>query len=143
MVLIKQMLAEASELPVDRQIILPVERRQFLKRRWRFTAVDGTEFGFDLVSRLTNGCVIHHEDGIDYVVRQLPELVYQVPLRSPEEAAMIGWKTGNLHLPTQITYDAMLVLHDPAFLNLLTREGWPYSEVEVIFQPMKAMAHEA
>ena len=138
---IQRMLAECSQLPPERQVILAAERRLFLKRRWRATAADGSEFGFDLDARLTNNCVIFHRDGLDYVVRQLPETVYQVPFQNPSHAALVAWKTGNLHLPSQILEDSILVLHDEAMTNLLKREGWTFSEPEVVFTPMKAMAH--
>lgn len=141
MQLIQRMLVQSSTLPKERQVVLATERRQFLKRRWRGIADDGTEFGFDLEDRLTNGCVIFQNDGIDYIVRQLPEIVYQIPFDSPAHGALVAWKTGNLHLPAQILDDSILVLHDEAMTNLLKREGWTFSEPEVVFTPMKAMAH--
>jgi urease accessory protein len=139
--LIQRMLAEESELPGDRQIILAAERRQFLKRRWRGIAGDGTEFGFDLEVRLIDGCVIHHAGGFDYLVRQLSEVVYRIPFESPAHAALVAWKTGNLHLPAQLEDNAILVLHDEAMSQLLKREGWNFTEPEVLFTPMKAVAH--
>jgi urease accessory protein len=139
--LIQRMLAETSDLPEAQQILLTAERRQFLKRRWRAIAADGTEFGFDLESRLTDGCVIHHENGNDYIVRQLPEIVYEIPITSPDQAALVGWKAGNLHLPAQILPDCIRILHDDAMKQLLEREEWPFTEPEVVFIPMKAMAH--
>jgi urease accessory protein len=139
--LIQRMLAEQSDLPETQQILLTAERRQFLKRRWRATAADGTEFGFDLESRLTDGCVVHHENGNDYIVRQLPEIVYEIPITSPDQAALVGWKAGNLHMPAQILPDCIRILHDDAMKQLLEREEWPFTEPEVVFAPMKAMAH--
>jgi urease accessory protein len=125
--LIQRMLAEKSSLPLDQQIVLSAERRIFLKRRWRSHASDGTEFGFDLENRLTD--------------RQLPEVVYQIPFDDAAHAALVAWKTGNLHLPAQILDDSILVLHDEAMAQLLQREGWKFSEPEVLFTPMKAIAH--
>ena len=139
--LVTRMLADASQFPPGQQIILAAERRLFLKRRWRATASDGTDFGFDLEERLCDGAVIWRRDGFDYVVRQEPETVYQIALDSPAQAALAAWKTGNLHLPAQITDEAMWVLHDPAMAQLLEREGWSYTEPEVVFRPLKAMAH--
>jgi urease accessory protein len=139
--LIQSMLAEKSHLPADRCVMLRAERRQFLKRRWRGIADDGTEFGFDLESRLVDGGVVFHENGRDYIVRQLPERVYEVPLASPDFAALVAWKVGNLHLPAQIMASSIRVLHDEAMTQLLDREGWSFSQPEVIFTPMKAMAH--
>jgi len=138
---IQNAIGPESGLPPEWQIVLAAERRQFLKRRWRGIAADGTEFGFDLENRLTDGCVIFQADGKDYIVRQLPETVYQVECRNPAQAALIGWKVGNLHLPAQILDDAILILHDEAMAQLLEREGWDFSEPELIFTPMKAMAH--
>jgi urease accessory protein len=139
--LIPRMLAPSSALPPEAQIILYAERRQFLKRRWRAIADDGTEFGFDLDSRLTDGCVVFHQDGKDYVVRQVPELVYEVIYESPGHAALVAWRVGNLHLPAQILADRIHVLHDEAMNQLLATEGWAFTEPEVLFQPLKAIAH--
>jgi len=141
MQLIQRLLAESSELPAERQVVLAAERRQFFKRRWRGIAQDGTEFGFDLENRLVDGGVIFHQDGWDYVVRQLVEKVYEVPFDSPSFAALVAWKVGNLHLPAQILDHAIRVLHDEAMTQLLEREGWPHTEPEVLFTPMKVMAH--
>jgi urease accessory protein len=139
--LIQRMIAEKSLLPPETQLVLAAERRQFLKRRWRGVAEDGTEFGFDLETRLTDGGVIFQQGGKDYIVRQLPEMVYEVPLESPAWAALVAWKVGNLHLPAQILDHSIRVLHDEAMAQLLDREGWDFTEPEVIFTPMKAVAH--
>lgn len=139
--LIEKMVNVTSERPLVNRIELTVERRKFLKRRWRGTASDGTDFGFDLESRLTDGCVIFQNGETDYIVRQLPERVYEVPFSSPGEGALIGWKVGNLHLPAQIMESSLRILHDDAMKQLLEREGWPFTEPDVLFTPMKAMAH--
>ena len=141
MILVTRLLESASARPPEAQRVLAAERRQFLKRRWRGTAEDGTEFGFDLESRLVDGGVIHRRDDIDYVVRQLPETVYQIPFDNPAHAALVGWKVGNLHLPAEVFDGFIRVLHDDAMKQLLDREGWPHSEPVVLFQPLKAMAH--
>ena len=139
--LIQRMLREKSLLPPETQISLSAERRQFLKRRWRGTAEDGTEFGFDLENRLSDGGVIFHQDGRDYVVRQLPETVFEIAFSTADQAALVAWKTGNLHLPAQILDSCIRVLHDDAMRQLLEREGWLYTEPEVLFSPMKEVAH--
>lgn len=139
--LIHRSLGGNSNLPAELQITLSAERRQFLKRRWRGTAEDGTEFAFDLESRLTDGGVIFQQNGRDYIVRQLPEPVYEVLLETPAQAALVAWKVGNLHLPAEILEHSIRVLHDEAMTQLLAREGWPHTEPEVVFTPMKAMAH--
>lgn len=139
--LIHRLLADCSILPEENQVVLAAERREFLKRRWRGTAADGTEFGFDLESRLSDGGLIFHQSGIDYIVRQLPEKVYQVPFENPAHAALVAWKVGNLHLPAQILDQSILVLHDEAMTQLLSREGWAFEEPILLFTPMKAVAH--
>lgn len=141
MQIIQRMLTVKSELLPGQQIILFAERTDFLKRRWRSRAENGREFGFDLEERLTEGCVIFHENGWDYLVRQLPETVYEIALTSAEQAALVGWKTGNLHMPTEVLAGSIRVLHDEAMRQLLEREGWSYTEPRVIFRPLKAMAH--
>jgi urease accessory protein len=141
MQLVTRMLEPASSRPPEGQVVLAAERRQFLKRRWRGVAEDGTEFGFDLESRLADGGVIFRQDGKDYIVRQLPEAVYDVPFENPAHAALVAWKTGNLHLPAQIFDDRIHVLHDEAMARLLDREGWAFTEPVVLFQPLKTMAH--
>jgi urease accessory protein len=139
--LIESMIAVKSDKPPENRIELAIERRKFLKRRWRATASDGTDFGFDLESRLTDGCVIYQDGNTDYIVRQLPEKVFEVAFTNPAEGALIGWKVGNLHLPAQIMEGSLRILHDDAMKQLLAREGWPFTEPEVLFTPMKAMAH--
>lgn len=139
--LIQRAISLSSDLNEEHQIILHAERRQFLKRRWRGQADDGTEFGFDLEERLTDGCVIFHQEGKDYLVRQTKEKVFCIPFIHPAQAALIAWKTGNLHMPAQITEHALYVLHDDAMRNLIERENWEYTEPEILFTPMKAVPH--
>lgn len=139
--LIEKMVSPVSGKLQEKQIELAVERRLFLKRRWRATAADGTDFGFDLASRLTDGCVIFQTEEADYIVRQLPEKVYEVPFATPAAGALIAWKVGNLHLPAQVLENSIRVLHDDSMTQLLARESWDFTEPDVLFTPMKAMAH--
>lgn len=139
--LITHMLAESSSRPVSQRVVIAVERRVFLKRRWRAQAPDGSDFGFDLEHRLVDGCVVYQTEDVDYVVEQLPEIVYNIPFENPAHAAEVAWKVGNLHLPAEILEDRILVLHDEAMTQLLARENWQFSEPSVLFRPLKAMAH--
>ena len=141
MILITRMLLESSPRPATEQVELRVERRIFLKRRWRGVAADGTEFGFDLASRLTHGGVIHQTAEADYIVCQEPEQVYQIRPGSADEAALMGWKIGNLHLGVQIMDGLIRITHDAAVLQLCEREGWAHEEVSVIFNPLRVTAH--
>jgi len=139
--LIHRHLSDFSARPVSAQITVPAERRQFLKRRWRGLAADGVEFGFDLEQRLPHGAVIFQTPENDYIVLQQAEPVYVMQPASPDQAALIGWMIGNLHLPVEITGGKIRALHDPAVRQLLERERWPYTEETVIFQPLRVVAH--
>ena len=139
--LIHRHLSEASARPASEQVRLRAERRQFLKRRWRGVAEDGTEFGFDLEARLPDGALVFRTEAYDYIVLQEPETVYVVRPGSADEAALIGWKIGNLHLPVEISGGLVRVLHDPAVRQLCEREGWPVLEETVIFKPLRVVPH--
>lgn len=139
MIVINRMVADRSESDV--QIKLMAERRLFLKRRWRATAEDGTEFGFDLDSRLNNGAVILQTEVADYVIWQEPEIVHEIPFESAGQSALIGWKIGNLHLPVQILAASILVQQDLAVTQLCEREGWLATEVRVVFNPLRVTPH--
>lgn len=143
MILIQRMVAEASARPVSEQVELLVERRLFLKRRWRGVAADGTEFGFDLEARLKHGCVVHQTEAADYVVRQEPEMVYQIRPETLDMASLMGWKIGNLHLGVQVIDGLIRITHDVAVLQLFEREGWAFEEVRVVFNPLRVTAHAA
>lgn len=140
-VIVTRLLAEASSRPVAEQVVLPAERRLFLKRRWRGVAVDGAEFGFDLETRLRDGAVIHQTDKRDYVIRQEHEAVYVLRPVHPDEAALMGWKIGNLHMPVEVRAGEIRIVHDPAVRQLLEREGWPFEESMMLFNPLRVTAH--
>lgn len=137
MPLVKDMLAERSLRPERERVRLTVERHLFLKRRWQGVAEDGVEFEFDLASRLKDGCVIHQSDTADYVIAQKEETVFQIATPTAEEAALVGWKIGNLHFPVQIVEEFIRVTADPMILELLAAEDWSHEEVSVVFQPLK------
>lgn len=141
MVLIRRHVLEASPRPAGEQVVLLAERRMFLKRRWRAVAEDGVEFGFDLEGRLHSGAVIHRTEERDYVVRQEEERVYELKFKGSAEAALMGWKVGNLHLPVEVGEGWLRVGHDPAVAQLCAREGWEVGETEVIFNPLRVTPH--
>ena len=141
MLLIQRHVLDASPRPSEEQVPLRVERRMFLKRRWRATAEDGMEFGFDLAGRLHPGAVIHRTDHADYVIWQEEEPVYEICYKDAAQAALMGWKIGNLHFPVQIGEGWVRVTRDPAVTQLCGREGWAVTEVEVIFNPLRCAAH--
>jgi urease accessory protein len=139
--IVTRKIADRSARPAAEQIALTAERRLFLKRRWRGTAEDGTEFGFDLESRLHDGCVFYQTPDADYIIRQQVDPVYIVSPRTADEAALLGWKIGNLHMPVEIIGGQIRAAHDPAVRQLLEREGWPFEESTVLFNPLRVTAH--
>ena len=141
MILVQRMVSESSVRPAADQVELIAERRLFLKRRWRAAAADGTDFGFDLESRLKHGCVIYQSESLDYVILQQKEDIYELHPESAGKAAVMGWKIGNLHLPVQIIDGVIRVSRDPAVLQLIEGEGWPFTEVSVVFEPLRVIAH--
>jgi urease accessory protein len=137
MLLVRHMTAERSLRAEDGQVRLFVERHLFLKRRWQGVAEDGTEFDFDLESRLKHGCVIHQTGAVDYVIMQKPEAVIQIATPAAQQAALAGWRIGNLHFPVQILEGCIRVTADPVIRELVEQEKWPHEEVTVVFQPLK------
>lgn len=141
MLLIQRHVLDASPRPPAEQVRLRAERRMFLKRRWRAVAEDGVEFGFDLAARLHSGAVIHRTEAADYVVLQEEEPVYEIRYTDAAQAALIGWKIGNLHFPVQIGEGWVRVTRDLAVTQLCEREGWAVTGADVIFNPLRVTAH--
>jgi urease accessory protein len=124
-----------ASLPVVR---LKVERSLFSKRRWRCTAEDGREFGFDLAERLPDGAVVFASDTMAYVIEQQPEPVLEIGVSglSAASAARLGWRFGNLHFQIEVTSDFIRVVDDPAVRQMLEREGIAFTAGERVFRPV-------
>jgi len=119
---------------------LRVPRTTLAKRRWRGTAEDGHEFGFDLDTTLSHGAHFWMKDATSYVIEQMPEEVLEIPVSTVEQAARVAWSLGNLHFGVQVLADAVRVTEDPAVLQLLSREGIPFQRVTCVFLPLSAGA---
>ncbi|MCX7712860.1 MAG: hypothetical protein N2035_04250 [Chthoniobacterales bacterium] len=126
-----------------KEILIRVDRLTLGKCRWRATADDGTDFGFDLQKPLRNGDFVYEEGEKVYRLSLLPEEVLEVELPAhPADAALLGWKIGNLHFPIEIVGEEKLrIVDDPAVRQLLEREARPYQVVRAIFQPLSAAPH--
>jgi len=124
--------------------LLHVDRLTLAKRRWRGTAEDGTEFGFDLAAPLTDGAAFHASAHTVYVIAQQPEPVLEIALiPRPAPVARLGWAIGNLHFPIQVTEEVIRVPDDPALRQLFEREKIPFTARESVFIPFaKAHRHE-
>lgn len=117
-------------------VAIPVDRRQLARRRWRGTADDGAEFGFELEEPLADGSVVAATPFVRYVIRQSPEPVLEIPLDVPADAAaVIGWAVGNLHFPIEAQADRVLAPDDPGLRQALDRLGIHYHEAQAVFQP--------
>jgi urease accessory protein len=125
--------AADSSLP---EVALRVERLTLAKRLWRGTAVDGTEFGFELDAPLKHGDTFFQSATARYSVQQHPESVVEVSLDlAPSAAAGIGWAVGNLHLELQSEPARLLAPDEPAVRQLLERLKVPFKQTSAIFRP--------
>ena len=119
-----------------REIAISVDRITLAKRIWRGAAEDGTEFGFELANRLSDGDVVFQSESARYVVRQLPEPVIEVSLAvAPSAAAGMGWAIGNLHLELQAEPTRLLAPDEPAVRQLLDRLNVPFTSTTALFRP--------
>lgn len=125
------------------RVSLRVDRATLSKRRWRGSAEDGSEFGFDLAQPLANGAIFFETETSVYEIAQLPEDLLEISLGEAAHAARTGWMIGNLHFPVEIAGGVMRVPDDPAARRLLEREQIGFAPVQKIFHPLKAaIPHE-
>jgi urease accessory protein len=120
---------------------LPADRATLAKRRWRGTAEDGREFGFDLDETLEHGDHFFAEGDRHYVIDQTAEDVVEIAITSPEQAAHVAWNLGNLHFGVQVTPGSIRVADDPAVRQFLAREHVAHRKVSCVFTPHSAGAH--
>ncbi len=118
------------------QVELRTDRLTLVKRLWRGTALDGTEFGFDLTSPLKPGETFFESGTTRYVVLQVAEPVVEIALEiAPSAAAGIGWAIGNLHLELSAEPTRLLAPDEPAVRQLLERLKVPYRSTVAVFRP--------
>ncbi len=118
------------------RVRLHVDRLSLAKRRWRGSAEDGAEFGFDLAAPLGHGAGFYENEQSVYTIEQRPEPVLEVemiPRAAP--VARLGWTIGNLHFPIQVTDEVIRVPDDVALRQLFDREKIPFTLCERIFEP--------
>ena len=131
-----------TQFDIDaRRVTLRVDRIKLEKRRWRGTAEDGTDFGFEVENPIRHGQPFFESEGKVYFIEQLPEQVLETELKdSPSEAAKAGWTIGNLHMPLEVDGSVMRTADDPALHQLFNALGVPCRKTEAIFQPMRGSA---
>ncbi len=127
------------------RITLIADRLVLAKRRWRGTATDGADFGFDLSAPLGDGAAFFASESSVYCIAQKPEPVLEVALiPKPAPVARLGWTIGNLHFPIQVTDEVIRVPDDSALRQLFEREKIPFTACERVFVPFaKGHVHEA
>jgi urease accessory protein len=123
-----------------RRVILRADRLTLAKRRWRATAEDGREFGFDLAALLNHGDCFLVDGEVVYSIEQQPEAVLEIPVTTPENAARIAWNIGNLHLGIQVLPAALRTADDPAAAQMLARERIAFQRRTDIFLPLSGSA---
>ncbi|MDQ8201638.1 hypothetical protein [Pelagicoccus sp. SDUM812003] len=124
------------EIPESKKRIpLKIDRLKLAKRRFRATASDGADFGFDLSHPLTHATPFFETEDSVYLIEQEPEPVLKVPFANAEQAALYGWMIGNMHFPAAFEAQAILAQDDPAVRQMLERAEIAYSEERAIFQP--------
>jgi urease accessory protein len=121
-------------------ILIKADRLTLAKRRWRATAENGAEFGFDLPHAPSHGAVVHFSNGDYYQLDQLPEPVLEIPYKTAEEGTRLAWQIGNLHFPCEVLPEKLRVTDDVALRQMLDREHIPHTHAEAVFQPLKAVA---
>lgn len=119
------------------RIRVSVDRHTLARRRWRGTAEDGAEFGFDLEHPLKDGEVFAATPAAAYAIAQKSESVLEVALHpEPGAAARLGWTIGNLHFSLQIEGEILRVADDPALRQLFEREAIAYAIRDCVFKPL-------
>ena len=131
-----------SQIPESlKSISIPVDRHKLARRRWRGTATDGTDFGFDVSDALAHGDCVYTAEKNAYVIEQMPEDCFLIALKKAKESAWIGWMIGNLHFKAAFSEEGLLVQDDLAVEQMLDREHIHYHRVQRIFQPSKQGGH--
>jgi urease accessory protein len=125
--------------PALPRVPLAVDRLTLARRRWRGTASDGSDFGFDLEHPLVDGDVFHATGAAAYVIEQRAEPVLEVALgMDAPAAARLGWIIGNLHFPLEVDGGLVRVADDPALRQLFEREHVHFHGREAVFRPLGA-----
>ena len=136
-----QELPDVHGLKGHHKVLLQAERTTLAKRRWRGTARDGREFGFDLDATLSDGTPFHVDGNTFYVIEQLPEELLEIPVTSIKQAARIAWNLGNLHFGVEVSTHFLRVPPDPAVHQFLEREQIGFRKIQAVFLPLSGAAH--
>ena len=117
-------------------ILISVDRSTLAKRRWRGTATDGKEFGFDLERPLEDGALIFADSVNVYQLAQKPEALLTIALGDAAGAVRLGWLLGNLHFRIAVEDGVIQVPDDPAVQQALEREHIHFHRIKAVFRPL-------
>jgi urease accessory protein len=116
---------------------LAVDRLTLARRRWRGTAEDGREFGFDLEHPLHHAEAFFLDADRVYQIQQQAEPVLRVSLEtSRSAAARLGWLVGNLHFQIEVGDEALYAPDDSAIRQMLDREHVAFTPESRVFTPL-------
>ena len=118
------------------EISVKADRHDLARRRWRVTASDGQELGFDLLKPVRHGQTVYETPTHRYVMQQHPEAVLVIDLNLAAATAIgLGWAFGNLHLEASSEPGVMLVPDAAAARQLLVRLEMPFTPAVRVFRP--------
>ena len=111
------------------------------QRRWtrgRLTTAGGRELGIALETGavLNPGAVLCVEQDWYAVVKPAEEPTLAVTPSNSTEALRVAYEVGNRHFPLAIEGGELLVLDDPAMVQLLERLGVPWERRNAVFAPI-------
>ena len=120
-----------------------VDRVTLYKRRWRATAIDGTELAVALDDPAKDGQTLESADGRRFLIEQTEESIVSIPLpQSTKMAAQVGWYLGNQHLPVEVREEEILLEEIETLKASLKRIGIPFkTRVDVFRCKMHSHQH--
>lgn len=138
MILINQAIDKDRDVSEFEPVSIRVDRFKLLKRRWRGTAQDGTDFGFELDQPLSHGACYYLTETKRYVIDQAPEQVIEVDFTGHLfEGLHVAWSIGNLHMPMQSLDSGVRVADDPAVRQLFAHLNVTYHVNDAVFEPIR------
>lgn len=107
------------------------------RRRLSMASDGGLAFLLDLAhaTAFEDGDALAIEDGRLVLVRAAAEALVEVRAESPLLLKQVIWHLGNRHVATEITDDAVYVLHDHVLIDMLRGLGASVALVERPFRP--------
>jgi urease accessory protein len=95
----------------------------------------------DKPTALNDGDAIKLEDGSLVLIKAAAQKLVAITAENPLRLTRLAWHLGGLHVPAEVTADAIYVEHDPALAELVRGQGCAMSEVERPFQPEPEIHH--